>query len=422
MKNGNYGITTLYNGIKVVTEKVDTVDAVSIGIYVETGSRHEKDNERGISHMVEHMMFKGTKTRSSIDIFRTFENIGADLNAYTDKDHTSYYCKATSEHFPLMMEVLSDMLLNSVFDPEELEKERNVIIEEYYMRQDIPNVRIFEYAEESVFGDNTVGKPIIGTVDTIKSITRDMLIDYVKRQYTGSNMIVSIAGNIDHDYAVKVVGQYLSGIPQGLPNDYEKLDPRKLTRGNRSMYVDDTAQSQIVISIGGLSDIDVYENATLFNILCKYIAGGMSSRLTRLIREENGLAYSVGCMGSTFIDGGAIFVYIGTQHQNVETVINMAVSDLEDIRENGISKEDFDNAFNMYKGDLILHTETIDARMARNAKRTMDRKDLITVNDLIKEFEGTDEDDLYEWVREMLYKEDFDIYVMGPEEARPSWF
>lgn len=421
MQKGRYGVTTLYNSIKVVTEKIDTIDAVNVGIYVEVGSRHEADDERGISHVIEHMMFKGTKTRSSIDIFRTFENIGADVNAYTDRDCTCYHSTTPTEHLPLVMEVFADMLMNHTFDKEELAKELNVILEECYMREDRPDIKVIEYAIDNVYNGNPVGKSIIGVPETIKSFTRDKLIEYFNKYYTGCNMIVSMAGNIDHDYAVKLVTEYLINIPQGTSNTFKVLDG--YGQQIKMLHInDDLAQSQIVITIGGLTMDDVYERGDLINILVKYIGGGMSSRLPRLIREKHGLAYSVSAFGESFVDGGIIAIYIGTQHENVETVINMAKSELLEIREDGIDEADFETALNIYKGQLILHYETISSRCSRNANLLMARKELVPLEEKIEKVSKYTVDDLYEFACTLLHENNINIDIIGPTNVAPEGF
>ena len=253
MQSLNYEITTLDNGIRVITETVNHVQFMSMGFWVGVGSRYESEKQWGITHFIEHMLFKGTEKRTADQISGAVDAVGGQLNAFTSKENTCYYIKTLTEDFPLAVDVLSDMFLNSRFDNEEIAKEREVIIEEIKMYEDTPDDQVHDLMSANLWPDHPLGRAILGTEESIAAFDHDMLKDYMKQYYTGSNIVVSVVGNISHKQVVDAIQEVLGGIPKGEPNQYAIADRAK---AGVNCYYKEIAQSQICVAMPGVAKED----------------------------------------------------------------------------------------------------------------------------------------------------------------------
>lgn len=353
---------TCQNGLRIVSEHIPHFRSVAVGVFVNTGSRDERPEENGITHFIEHLLFKGTKTRSAKDIAREFDRIGGDLNAYTSKEYTCYYAKVLDHHAPLAVDVLADMFFNSVMDPVEIDKERLVVKEEISMTEDMADDDVHEQLWRVMYPDNAIGAPILGTVETLDRFSRQQILDYMERHYTPSNTVISVAGQIDH----KLLGQIeaLFGSFERKSPDNAHILPNFVP--GQSIKHKETEQAHICLGYPGLSlqDDRLFALAVLNNI----IGGSMSSRLFQEIREDRGLAYSVYSYHSAYSDHGTLAIYGGTADHQVGEVEELIRTSLQRMREGDISELEISDSREQLKGNLLLGLEGTGSRMSRNGK------------------------------------------------------
>lgn len=353
---------TCQNGLRIVSEHIPHFRSVAVGVFVNTGSRDERPEENGITHFIEHLLFKGTEKRSAKDIAREFDRIGGDLNAYTSKEYTCYYAKVLDHHAPLAVEVLADMFFNSVMDPVEIDKERLVVKEEISMTEDMADDDVHEQLWRVMYPDNAIGAPILGTVETLDRFSRQQILDYMERHYTPLNTVISVAGHID--------GKLLSQI-ETLFGSFERKSPKNAHVmpsfvPGQSIKHKETEQAHICLGYPGLSlkDDQLFALAVLNNI----IGGSMSSRLFQEIREDRGLAYSVYSYHSAYSDHGTLAIYGGTADHQVGEVEELIRTSLQRMREGDISDLEITDSREQLKGNLLLGLESTGSRMSRNGK------------------------------------------------------
>ncbi|ALS73769.1 zinc protease [Planococcus rifietoensis] len=353
---------TCQNGLRIVSEHIPHFRSVAVGVFVNTGSRDERPEENGITHFIEHLLFKGTEQRSAKDIAREFDRIGGDLNAYTSKEYTCYYAKVLDHHAPLAVEVLADMFFNSVMDSVEIDKERLVVKEEISMTEDMADDDVHEQLWRVMYPDNAIGAPILGTAETLDRFSRQQILDYMERHYTPSNTVISVAGHID--------GKLLSQI-ETLFGSFERKSPENAHVmptfvPGQSIKHKETEQAHICLGYPGLSlqDDQLFALAVLNNI----VGGSMSSRLFQEIREDRGLAYSVYSYHSAYSDHGTLAIYGGTADHQVGEVEELIRTSLQRMREGDISDLEITDSREQLKGNLLLGLESTGSRMSRNGK------------------------------------------------------
>ena len=411
MQSLNYEITTLDNGIRVITETVNHVQFMSMGFWVGVGSRYESEKQWGITHFIEHMLFKGTEKRTADQISGAVDAVGGQLNAFTSKENTCYYIKTLTEDFPLAVDVLSDMFLNSRFDNEEIAKEREVIIEEIKMYEDTPDDQVHDLMSANLWPDHPLGRAILGTEESIAAFDHDMLKDYMKQYYTGSNIVVSVVGNISHKQVVDAIQEVLGGIPKGELNQYAIADRAK---AGVNCYYKEIAQSQICVAMPGVAKED--DRLFPLSILNTYLGGGMSSRLVKKIREEEGLAYSVYSYNGSYTDTGAFVISVGTRPENCQRVIDIILEELEDVRQNGITQDELDKSFSQLKGSLYMGLETVNSRMNKLGRSLLMYDRVITPEENVDDLSKVTVEDVKALAGDMFRKENLQITVLGPVE------
>jgi predicted Zn-dependent peptidase len=411
MQSLNYEITTLDNGIRVITETVNHVQFMSMGFWVGVGSRYESEKQWGITHFIEHMLFKGTEKRTADQISGAVDAVGGQLNAFTSKENTCYYIKTLTEDFPLAVDVLSDMFLNSRFDNEEIAKEREVIIEEIKMYEDTPDDQVHDLMSANLWPDHPLGRAILGTEESIAAFDHDMLKEYMKQYYTGSNIVVSVVGNISHKQVVDAIQEVLGGIPKGEPNQYAIADRAK---AGVNCYYKEIAQSQICVAMPGVAKED--DRLFPLSILNTYLGGGMSSRLVKKIREEEGLAYSVYSYNGSYTDTGAFVISVGTRPENCQRVIDIILEELEDVRQNGITQDELDKSFSQLKGSLYMGLETVNSRMNKLGRSLLIYDRVITPEENVDDLSKVTVEDVKALAGDMFRRENLQITVLGPVE------
>ena len=350
---------TLKNGVRVVCERIPHVRSVSAGIWVKTGSRNENAKNNGISHFVEHMLFKGTETRSAAQIAECIDNIGGQLNAFTGKECTCFYAKTLDEHIGIALDVLSDMFFNSVFDKRDIALEKQVILEEISMYEDSPEELVHDLLSETVWGGSSVGYPILGTKSSLKNINRRMILEYMDERYVQPNTVISVAGNFEEDRLEALLDKYFGGWE---PKNGRDGETRQIEfRPEISIKEKDTEQVHICLGFEGVKtgDDDMYPLLAVNNIL----GGGMSSRLYQKIREEKGLVYSVYSYPTAYMDTGLFTIYAGMKPENLKEVTNLIEEEVEDIRSNGITQAELERTREQMKGNYILGLESTSSRM-----------------------------------------------------------
>lgn len=356
---------TCQNGVRVVLENIPTVRSVAIGIWIGTGSRNETPELNGISHFLEHMFFKGTKTRTAREIAESFDSIGGQVNAFTSKEYTCYYAKVLDTHAPFALEVLADMFFNSTFDEEELLKEKNVVYEEIKMYEDTPDDIVHDLLSKAVYESHPLGYPILGTEHTLKTFNGETLRQYMKDAYTPENVVVSIAGNISESFIKEVEAFF--GSYQGQQAVRQNQKPE--FNSNQISRKKETEQAHLCIGYNGLKvgHDDIYNLIVLNNIL----GGSMSSRLFQEVREQRGLAYSVFSYHSAYQDSGMVTIYGGTGASQLDVLFETIQETLKKLKQNGITEKELTNSKEQLKGSLMLSLESTNSRMSRNGKNEL---------------------------------------------------
>ncbi|MCX7842210.1 MAG: insulinase family protein [Clostridia bacterium] len=350
---------TLDNGVRVVCEKIPYVHSVSIGIWVGTGSRNESRDNNGISHFIEHMLFKGTEKRTAKQIAESIDNIGGQLNAFTGKECTCYYTKTLDSHIDIAVDVLSDMLFNSKLSPNDIDIERKVILEEIGMYEDSPEELVHDILSEAVWNGNSLGFPILGTEDSLNKLDREAIRRYMDINYTPDNCVISVAGNFEDEKLLELIegcfGSWTAKSSEKV--QYEK--PRFIT--DKRIKEKDTEQVHICMGFSGIehgSD-DLYALLAVNNIF----GGGMSSRLFQKIREEKGLVYSIYSYPSSYKNAGLFTIYAGMNPEHMPKVITLIQEEIRELVINGVDKEDLDKSKEQLKGNFILGLESTSSRM-----------------------------------------------------------
>ena len=394
-----FNLYTLNNGLRVVTEYIEHVNSISVGIMVQNGSRNESKDVNGISHFIEHMFFKGTDKRSAKEIVQEIENIGGQINAYTSKETTCYYIKALNTHVDLCLDVISDMILNSKFDEEEIEKEKGVVIEEINMSQDNPEDVLDEIHSEAIFGDNSLSYPILGTPDRIKSFNRKKIKDYIRTHYTPYNSVLSICGKFDEKELRKLIEEYFG---KWSKDDIYNPTYESIILKHDSKYTEkQIEQVHINLGLNGLpyADDKSYSLVLLNNIF----GGGASSILFQKVREELGLCYSVYSYMQPYLGVGTMNIYTGLSNKYCDKAISVINEHLHDFANKGISKELLEINKEKIKASYILGLESTSSRMFANAKCFLLQNKIKTQEDVIKRINKIDNDDI-NYVLERCFK------------------
>lgn len=388
---------TLSNGLRVVVEYIPTVRSVSFGIWVKTGSRNETKDNNGISHFIEHMLFKGTEKRTAKDIADLFDGIGGNVNAFTAKEYTCYFAKVLDEHLPLAVDALSDMFFNSQFDKGELAKEKNVILEEIAMYEDTPDDKVHDEASRASYGDHPLAYSILGIKDRLEEMGSDTLKNYMKERYTIENTVVSVAGNVEEAALLELLESHFGGFS----NHAETPAPETAAfQGQYIFYKKKTEQNHICMTFPGLSNKDKQLYAMI--LLNNALGGGMSSRLFQEIREKRGLAYSVYSYHMGYADSGLFTVYAGTAPKQTKEVLDLTLEQIHELSVKGLAEDELHRGKEQLKGSLILSLESTSSRMNRIGKNELMLGQHYTLDELLKRIDNVTMEDIQDVTRKML--------------------
>ncbi len=408
----------LPNGLRIVTEEMPHTHSVSMGIFTQVGSRYETARLSGVSHFLEHMFFKGTTKRTSKQISEAIEGIGGALNAYTSYDSTVYYAKVANIHFDRAVDVLSDMLLQSLFDPKEIEKERRVIVEEINMSLDQPAEWVHQLLDETLWGDQPLGRDIAGSAETVSGITRDDLLAYRDQHYTYPSTVISIAGNIPSEVMVEAWSRTLERYRDG-----ERYAPEP-TVGARTgprlrVLNKETEQANFCLGLPGVSFVD--PDRRPLQVLNSVLGGGMSSRLFQEIREERGLAYSVYSYTSEYNDAGKWVIYGGVDLQKSHQAIEAVLGELVQLRNEGITDEELQRVKEQVKGGMLLGLEDTWSVAARNGAHILRYDEVIPVEQVVVEIEAVTQEDVLRVANRLITPEALYLALIGPYDDEESF-
>ena len=369
------------NGLRIVSEQIPHFRSVAVGIFVKVGSRDEKPEENGITHFIEHMLFKGTPARSAKDIAREFDRIGGDINAYTSKEYTCYYAKVVDDHANHAVDILADMFFNSNMEPVEIERERQVVLEEISMTEDMPDDDVHEQLWRVMYPKHSIGAPILGAEETLQTFDADKIRDFMNRYYVSSNTVVSVAGNITPELIGKI--KELFGGFKKVQRQKDHTEPEFIS-GN-SIKFKDIEQGHLCLGFPGMSinDPHLYDLAVMNNIL----GGTMSSRLFQEIREERGLAYSIYSYHSAYSDHGTLAIYGGTSNEQLPELQEKIMESIRHMQSGGLAQQEVDDSKEQFKGNLLLGMESTSSRMSRNGKHELLMGRHISFDDVLKKID-----------------------------------
>jgi predicted Zn-dependent peptidase len=407
--------TVLPSGLRIVTEEVPSVRSAAIGIWVNVGSRDETLAVAGASHFLEHLLFKGTTRRSALEITATVEAVGGEMNAFTSKEYTCFYARVIDTDLPMAIDVVSDLITSSIVSALDVDAERKVVLEEIAMRDDDPSDLVHDLYAETYYGDTQLGRPILGTIKSIKEMSRGSVFNYYKKRYLPQDLVVAVAGNIKHKRVVAMVEEALSrdnflnvkGAPQIRPNTPVKTKPVQSV----GLLTRKTEQAHMFYGMEGVARAD--DRRFAMGVLASALGGGMSSRLFQEIREKRGLAYSVYAYAQQFAGSGQIGFYAGCNPSKAIEVVEIIREVLADVAENGMSHEEIERAKGAVRGSLVLSQEDSASRMSRIGKNEIVYGQVMGFDDILKAIARVNPTDVREIANEYLTKSPT-LALVGP--------
>lgn len=402
----------LNNGLRIVGEEIPSFRSVSMGIWIATGSRYENVENNGISHFIEHMLFKGTTRRSAREIAEVFDGIGGQVNAFTSKEYTCFYAKVLDDHFEIALDTLSDMLQNSQFVSEEMDKEKKVVIEEIRMYEDTPDELVMDILAENIYGSHPLGFTILGQEKSLRSLSRESLMQFMGAHYRPDNIVISVAGNVSQEAAVSAVRERFGDLPSS--EHGQILEKPGFSKGV-ALRQKEIEQVHLCLATDGIDagHPDVYALVLLNNAL----GNSSSSRLFQEIREERGLAYTVFSYHASYLDSGMFGIYAGTSPEHVEEVLELTYGICGDVAAHGLSAEELSKGKEQLKGSMMLGLESTGSRMSRLGKNELVLGREITLDETLEGIENVTESDIRRVASGILAKP-FAIAAVGPVEEQ----
>lgn len=400
----------LPNGLTVVTEVMPAVRSVSIGIWVRTGSRHERESENGITHFLEHMVFKGTEHRTAEEIAHSADAIGGHLDAFTAKECTNFSIKVLDEHVPRAFDVLSDLVKYPLLRPKDISKESQVVQEEIKMVEDTPDDLVHEIFTQNYWRGHALGRPILGTRQTVRSFDRRRLLDYFHRHYTPKNMIISAAGHLEHRNIMDLIAKEFADLPPGkpLPEDSSPV-PHAIIRQRRKKELE---QAHILLGTPAYSHSD--DKRYPCYLMNTVMGGGMSSHLFQNIREQRGLVYAVFSGLSSFRDAGYLTIYAGTAREHIREVVQLIVEELHRMKTQPLAEEELQRAKDYLKGSTLLGLESTTSRMSNLGRQEMYFGRYMTMDEIARRVDAVTTADVLKVANELLCPERIGLTILGP--------
>ncbi len=407
-----YQKTVLGNGIKVITEEIPYLKSASIGVWVVTGSRDEESYQNGISHFIEHLLFKGTEKRTAFDIAKEIDSVGGTLNAFTGREYTCFYAKVIDKNLPLAIDLLSDIFLHSLLDEKDVEKERTVILQEIKMVEDTPDDFIHDLFNRVCWGDHPLGFPIFGTYERVQSFNQDQIRDFLNKNYQPNRIVICASGNLKHQEVVDLVGLTF-GQMKGAGPSRERKKPHSLSTVNT--WKRDLEQVHFCLGTRGLP----YNHSLRFAsyVLNTILGGGMSSRLFQEIRENRGLAYSVYSYLPTYIDTGLVVVYVGTSEGYFQEVMDLILKEFRHLKREPFKNGELETAKEQLKGNLLLSLESSENLMTRLAKNEIYFESYLPVEKILKNIDEIGEEMVRSLANDFFDEKYFCLTVLGPMDG-----
>jgi predicted Zn-dependent peptidase len=403
--------TTLPSGLRIVSEAMPSVRSASIGVWVPIGSRHESPAVAGASHFLEHLLFKGTTSRTALDIATAMDALGGELNAFTEKEHTCYYATVLDRDLPLAVDIVIDVVLNATVTAHDVDVERSVVLEEIAMRDDDPADLVHDVFASTLFGDTPLGRPILGSITSITALRRAQIAGYYHRRYLPRDMVVAVAGNVDHAAVVRRVRTAFDsadgrgGYQPARRQDQSRPAPRATIVG------EETEQANIVLGTQGISRFD--DRRFTAGVLSAALGGGMSSRLFQRIREERGLAYSIYTFSNSYTDTGQFGIYAGCQPGKADEVISLITGELAAVAEGGFTEAEVQRGKGQMRGAVVLGLEDSGSRMSRIGKSELVYGDVLGVDELISRIDAVTVADAADLAHDLLHRPRA-LSVVGP--------
>ncbi|WP_344318701.1 pitrilysin family protein, partial [Streptomyces yatensis] len=408
--------TTLPGGLRVVTETLPSVRSATFGIWAHVGSRDETPTLGGATHYLEHLLFKGTRRRSALDISAAIDEVGGEMNAFTAKEYTCYYARVLDTDLPLAIDVVCDMLTGSVIGAADVDAERGVVLEEIAMTEDDPGDCVHDLFAHTMLGDTPLGRPVLGTVDTVNALGRDQIARFYRKHYDPTHLVVAAAGNVDHDDVVRQVHAAFDAAGALSRTDAVPVAPRSgiraiRTAGKVGLLNRKTEQAHVVLGMPGIPRTD--DRRWALGVLNTALGGGMSSRLFQEVREKRGLAYSVYSYTSSFADCGLFGVYAGCRPNQVHDVLKICRDELTQVAENGLSDEELRRAVGQLAGSTVLGLEDTGALMNRIGKSELCWGEQMSVDDMLERIAAVTPDEVRQVARDVLGQRP-SLSVIGP--------
>ncbi|CAN2240991.1 M16 family metallopeptidase [Candidatus Planktophila dulcis] len=394
------------SGLRIVTEEVPSVRSAAVGIWVNVGSRDEAPATAGASHFLEHLLFKGTTSRTALDISSSIESVGGEMNAFTSKEYTCFYARVIDTDLPMAIEVVSDLITSSIVTALDVDAERKVVLEEIAMRDDDPSDLVHDLFSDTYYGDTQIGRPILGTVNSIKGMSRNTVFNYYKKKYLPQDLVVAVAGNIKHKRVVAMVEQALSrdnfldvmAAPAIRPN----IPIKNTKQQSVGLMYKKSEQAHMFYGMEGVARAD--DRRFAMGVLSAALGGGMSSRLFQEIREKRGLAYSVYAYAQQFAGSGVLGFYAGCNPTKAIEVVEIIRSVLSDVADNGMTHEEIERAKGAVRGSLVLSQEDTGSRMSRIGKNEIVYGQVMDFDDILKAISRVSAQDIHEIASEFLVK------------------
>ncbi|HZX47603.1 MAG TPA: pitrilysin family protein [Nitrospirota bacterium] len=409
MRDTTFRKEQLDNGIRVVAESIPSVKSVSLGIWVRVGSRDEEAKDAGISHFTEHMFFKGTAHRSAHDISLEMDSLGGELNAFTTRETTTFYVKVLDEHIAKGIEIISDLFLHSSMNRKDMEKEKQVVLEELKMVEDDPEDYIHDMHAKLVWDGNPLARPIVGSVETIKGLNRESMLGFIGIHYHPANIVISAAGNFEFSNLLKLLNKSFGKLRRKV-TDNKRTNP-ELKNG---IVVKNKSIEQVHLCLGTLGLPQNDKKRYALYALNSILGSSMSSRLFQEVREKRGLVYSIYSYLSSFTDSGVLNIYAGTSKESLPVVLELILKEIKKIRRNGISRKEMIRVKNQMKGNLMLGLESTSNRMSRIARDEIYSGRFYTTDDIIKEINRITPSQIQGLVNDLFKSEYLSLAILGP--------
>lgn len=407
-----YNRTELDNRLRIVTERIPHVKSVALGIWVNVGSRDEESGEEGISHLIEHMIFKGTARRNALQIAKEIDQVGGMSNAFTSKEFTCFHAKVMSDHLPMVTDLLTDIFLSSLYNAEDLERERQVILQEIKMVEDTPDELVHVLFSQNLWPDDPVGRPVMGTRESVSAIGQRDIRDYLLRTYIPPKIVIAAAGDVDHQQVVDLMGPAFAELEAG--GTVAVKEPPQTARG---VFMSDKSLEQVHLCLGTRFPSILSDQRYAAAILNIILGGNMSSRLFQEIRENHGLAYSVYSFFSGYLDTGMLGIYAGVEPDKTHQTVELIIKELAKFRDGVLEQGELKAAQEHLKGSIILGSESVDNRMTRLAKNEITFRRNIEFDEIIGAVNAVTVDDVVALAREYLQPADLCLTVLGPADV-----